>query len=405
MRHLTREPFDLEALKVYLSLRYVPSPRSIFAGETVDSDARVLMADELGNAKPAHAERGLSEEILSTCKSIISSLLHDKSRICVVTSGGIDSSATVATMSMLGLKFEAVTMGFDGPNDEIQDAELLCDRFGVRLHKFVSRSVLSSTSEALSKLRLPYRGAGYCYDLAKYVKSLGFETVVDALGVDEFFGGYGFRYLKTMQLRDAGMDELSAYVRGAHPLDFVEEKAGLFGSRLGGIVVPWSKYFPYFENDLPFLEQIFLADYNGKCVYNFIPLSSVYKVFGVEPVYPWLSDAFIDLSLRIPSQLKYDPQTGKTKIAFRKAFEPYLPAEAFLKKKQGFGPDIDTVWQRELKDATEDVVLGGYMVSHDYLDRNFFEATLKGEKLSALQMAKCWEVYSLERMLEVRGIA
>ena len=382
----------------------MPSGRSILAGEIARSDGRLLTTDELRNAKPVYAENEFSQEILSTCRDIISSMLRGKSRVCVVTGGGIDSGATVAIMSMLDLKFEAVTMGFDGPNDEIEDAERLCDRFGIRLHKFISRSVLSSTSEALSKLELPYRGAGYSYDLAKYVKSLGFRTVVDALGVDEFFGGYGFRYSKVLQMHNAGMDRLSAYLRGAHPLDFVEEQADLFGPKLRDIAVPWTKYFPYFESDLPFLEQIFLADYNGKCVHNFIPLSKVHRMCGVEPVYPWLSDAFINLSLRIPPELKYDPQTGMTKIAIRKAFGPYLPTETLSKKKQGFGPDLDTVWRRELRDATKDVVLGGYMVTHGYLDKGFFETTVGREKPTAVQMAKCWEVYSLERMLEARGI-
>jgi len=400
-----REPFDLEILKTYLALRYAPSTRSIFFGERQKITGRLLTVEEMRRDKTVREEGELAKALLSVCRDTIRSLMGESSRrICVVTGGGIDSGAMVATMSLLGLKFEAVTMGFGGPNDEIADAEQLCDHFGIRLHKFVSKSVLSSTFEAVSRLGIPYRGVSFCYDLAKFIESLGFDVVVDGLGVDEFFGGYGFRYEKALRLYSEGLDRLSAYLRGANPLDYVDEEGGLFGERLRDVRIPWNSLFPYFDNDLPFVEQIFMADYNGKCVHNFIPLSDLYRICGIEPVYPWLSNAFIDFSLSIPSQLKYDPQTGNTKILFRKAFDDLLPRRTLLKRKQGFGPDLESVWHRELREAAEETIPNGYMTSSGYLNRKFFEITLESASPSSVQMTKCWEVYCLEKLLQARKI-
>jgi len=397
--------FDLEILKTYVTLRYAPSTRSIFAGETQEISGRLLTIQEMKRKKSPTAEGGLAQEFLAVCKDAVRSCIDENSRrICVVTGGGIDSGTLVATMSSLGLDFEAVTMGFDTPNDEILDAQQLCDHFGIRLHKFISRNVLSSTSEAIPKLGIPYRGVSFCYDLARYIESLGFDTVFDGLGVDEFFGGYGFRYEKVLRMHNEGLDKLSAYLKGANPLDYVDEGSDLFGEKLRGITVPWARFFPYFNSDFPFIEQIFMADYNGKCVHNFIPLSNLYKIFGIRPRYPWLSDGFIDFSLRVPTHLKYDPQTGDTKILVRKAFGTLLPKRTLSKRKQGFGPDLESVWQRELKNAAEETVLDGYMVSNGYLNREFFRDALENSDATPVQKTKCWEVYCLEKLLDARKI-
>jgi asparagine synthase (glutamine-hydrolysing) len=401
-----REPFDLQLLKTYLTLRYVPSTKSIFSGESQKITGRLLTVEEMKKSKTIVRESELASKLLSVCKDVMRSCVHETSkRICVVTGGGLDSGAIVAIMSSLGLRFEAITMGFGGSNDEIEDAEQLCDHFGIRLHKLISKSVLSSTSEALSKYGIPYRGAPFCYDLAKFIRSLGFDIVIDGLGVDEFFGGYGFRYEKVLRMHSGGLDRLSAYLKGANPIDFIDENAGFFGERLQGVEIPWTEFFPYFNNNLTFIEQVFMADYNGKCVHNFIPLSDIYRIWGVIPTYPWLSDDFVDFSLTIPSHLKYDAQTGNTKVLFRRTFSSLLPSRTLLKRKQGFGPDPESVWRRELRDAAEETILDGYMVSNGYLRKEFFKVALESPSPSPVEMTKCWEVYCLEKLLEARKIA
>ena len=396
-------PFDRDILKAYLTLRYAPSTRSIFSGESRKISARLLVPDEMKRSQGASHGSQLSEQLVTVCKEIIRTCSSSGSgRICAVTSGGIDSGAIVGLLSSLDVNFEAVTMGFDGPNDEIADAEELCDHFGVRLHKFISKSVLSSTSEAVSKLGIPYRGVSFCFDLSRFIRSKGFDIVFDGLGVDEFFGGYGFRYERVLRMHSEGTDRLSAYLRGSNPLDFVEETSELFGEKLSDIRVPWAKLFPCFDNDLPFLDQVFMADYNGKCVHNFFPLADLYRMFELRPIYPWLSDRFIDFSLTVPTHLKFDPQTGNTKILFRKAFERLLPTRTLTKKKQGFGPDLDAVWSRELRDATEETVMDGYMVSEGYLNKEFFRKALRDPKPSPTEKTKCWEVYCLEKLLQAR---
>jgi asparagine synthase (glutamine-hydrolysing) len=387
---LNTEPFDLEILKVYMTLRYVPSPKSIFSEETHKMGGRILTVSEMRKSR---------QNIIRACSN------GESGRVCVVTGGGIDSGAIVGLMSSLDLDFEAVTMGFGGPNDETADAEQLCDHFGIRLHKFVSKSVLSSTFEAGSLLGIPYRGASFCLDLSRIIKSQGFDVVFDGLGVDEFFGGYGFRYEKVLRMHSEGTDRLLAYLKGANPLDFVDEASGFFGKKLSDVRVPWARLFPYFENNLSFLEQIYMADYNGKCVHNFMPLAGLYRAVGLRPVYPWLSDPFIDFALTIPSDLKYDPQTGSTKILFRRAFEKMLPKRTLTKKKQGFGPDLDFVWSKELREAAEDTVADGYMVSNGYLSKEFFKEALQSPNPTPVHMTKCWEVYCLEKLLQARKIS
>ena len=397
------ELFDLEALKIYLTIRYVPSSRSIFAGETIPASGRVLSVEEVMRAKN---KPSISPRILrAVCEKAVRASASPSKRFCVVTGGGIDSSSIVALLHSFGFMFEAVAMGFNEPSDEDDAAQQLCDHFGVRLHRVYCDNVLGSTADAMALLGVPYRGAGYTYDLAVILRSLGFDMMVDGLGVDEFFGGYGFRYEKVLALHREGLSRCEAYLRGANPLDYVEEGSAFFGDRLKDIRIQWPKLFPYFENNLSFLEQIWLADYNGKCIHNFMPLAKIHRALGVEPAYPWLSDEFVNFALRVPPRLKYDPVSRVSKILFRQAFGDILPTSTLLKKKQGFGPPLDSLWRKQLCTAAEDTVQDGYMVSNGYLNRDFFKNVLAKDEPSSVEIVKCWEVYTLEKLLEVKRIA
>ena len=55
------------------------------------------------------------------------------------------------------------------------------------------------------------------------------------------------------------------------------------------------------------LEQVFLADYNGKLLYNFNPINSrIVKNFNIDVVTPLLNKNLISYGLKIPTKFKYD---------------------------------------------------------------------------------------------------
>ena len=108
-----------------------------------------------------------------------------------------------------------------------------------------------------------------------------------------------------------------------HERDWVEDQTELFGEKID---FSWKKIhsnlIQYFDNPLSLIQQIFLADYNGKLLYNFNPVNSTLdEYFGIKPITPLLSEDMITYASHLATDLKYDEQTNVGKIPLRKLLE------------------------------------------------------------------------------------
>jgi len=401
VRKLLEDRFDFPILKTWLTLRYNPSDQSFIRGRKKISDSRKLTTEDFKIAKLTLSTQDLSVLLRQQLFDIIGAIVSripEKSHIGVLSSGGIDSTAILAILLKLGYQPEAITLGFGGENDEIESAHVVAEYFSVEHKVHIKNRILDSTGPANEPLDEPYRAACYYYDALKFARDCGIQHVFDGLGIDEFFGGYGFRYKKVLQLIDNGCGRVESYLKGAHPNDYVDSDE-MFGPKLKGVEINWSNLFPFFSNNgLSILEQIFIADYNAKCCQNFIPLARLESKLGLHIYYPWLADRLIDFSLRVPSELKYDSTSGRTKILFRKAIEDLVPPATLKKPKQGFAPSLGQV-MNELRPLLEGSVLDGLLVSSEYLDRSYYKTAIEAHSPSTVQINKCWDAFTLETFL------
>lgn len=403
MNNLPKDTFDLPLLKAWSILRYNPSDRCFIGGNKKNNSSRKLTVEDFKTEKynipkDKLADR-LREESIDIVRTIASNI-PEKSRIGVLSSGGIDSSTVLGILVKLGYKPEAFTIGFGAENDEIESASIVTKHFGVKHHIKILDSILGSTAVSSSALEEPYRAACFYYDALKFPRDSGITYIFDGLGVDEFYGGYGFRYEKVAQFIKNGYSKTDAYLRGSHPNDYADNNE-MLGPKLKETKVDWDTLFPYFNNNLSLIDQLLLADYNTKCRQNFIPLANYDKSLGIHIYYPWLADAFIDFSLHIPNELKYNPSTGETKILFRKAFGSMLPTQTLKKPKQGFGPSLNKVY-KELRPIAEDTVPDGTMVSEGYLNKTYYEKVLDKDSPTTVEINKLWDAYALEVFLSQR---
>jgi len=398
--------FHPELLKAWFTLRFNPSTNCFLTGRGPKSNAsRKLSAEEFevdkfkGSAEKAAGE--LRTVLFDIVRSTVASIPKGE-KIGVLSSGGIDSTTVMAILCKLGYRPEAYSIGFGADNDEVEAARVSAEFLGVTHHARILDRILASTADANRSLDEPYRAACFYYDALRFAKDSGARYVFDGLGVDEFFGGYGFRYEHVMRLQNSGMSRLDAYVQGAHPNDYVNSGSDLFGEKLRHIQIDWNALLPYFDNDLTFLEQMFLADYNAKCRQNFAPLAGFAQSLEINVFYPWLDDRLIDFSLRIPTEWKYEPETGKTKILFRAAVRDLVPKSTMDKKKQGFGPGLSKVYE-ELKPLAENTIMHGYMVSNGYVNRSHYRKALEKKAPSSIEINKLWDLYTLEVFLDGLG--
>ena len=111
-------------------------------------------------------------------------------------------------------------------------------------------------------------------------------------GGDELFGGYTFRYSKFLSLIKSDstpLDKIRAYL-SCHERDWVPDQEKIFNQKTN---FSWksthSIFQSFFDNSLSALNQVFLADYNGKLLYNFsIITNKINQFFNLKPVVPIL---------------------------------------------------------------------------------------------------------------------
>lgn len=200
---------DITALNLYLSLEYVPTPYSIFAGVNKLPPGHFLIVED----SDAHLERywdlrldksePLATKTLTDCTAELRQILHDAVKmeliadvpVGVLLSGGIDSSAVAAMMTRASNRpVPSFSIAFDDPSfDESAHARLVAQHLGTEHHEFPlsADTALSMLPQIAAGLDEPLGDSSIIptYCLSRFTK----EHVKVALGGDggdELFGGY-----------------------------------------------------------------------------------------------------------------------------------------------------------------------------------------------------------------------
>jgi asparagine synthase (glutamine-hydrolysing) len=169
-------------------------------------------------------------------------------------------------------------------------------------------------------------------------------------GGDELFAGYTFRYkkfLENIKLDHSWIDRIHAYLL-CHERDWVPDQEDMFGVKVKKFT--WHSIYlilkKFFDNSLDPLEQLLLADYHGKLMYDFIPTNEKYfKHFNLNGIAPLLSNEIIDRSVRIPASLKYDYAANIGKIQLREIIKRNASSSYPVEnKKMGFGINLVKLW-------------------------------------------------------------
>jgi asparagine synthase (glutamine-hydrolysing) len=138
----------------------------------------------------------------------------------------------------------------------------------------------------------------------------------------------------------------------------VPDQENIFGSRMS---FSWDTIYEmlkqYFDNNLSPLDQVFLADFNGKLLQEWIPADKAYeRNFNMNILSIFLSDELIELATHIPWQKKYDPTTDLGKLPLRSILVKYKGFENKLLNKKGFGTDLTNLWNNDTKEIVKSYV-------------------------------------------------
>ena len=313
-------------------------------------------------------------------KSIVKTLrqqldISSVKKTCIALSGGIDSTLilTLIKKTMPEMQVDAISIKFANSIDETENASKIAAKLGADHHIIYVENYLRELPKAISTIKLPFWDLHWYY-VVKKSQSLS-KYLASGDGGDELFGGYTFRYKKFLSLTNknsTSLEKVKAYLL-CHERDHVQDQEKIFGNKAK---FSWESIYkiliPYFDNTLSPIEQVFLADYNGKLLYNFDPMNArILNHFGMKPITPLLSKEMISYALGIPFQHKYDKTKDVGKLALRKLLLKYNMDKFIPNEKLGFNVNTLNLWKSFGKSLCQEYLTDSQVVRDGWINKDW----------------------------------
>ena len=323
-------------------------------------------------------------KIKDTLKHSIQTKLNSQSNLTVALSGGVDSTLLLSLTKELfpDIRITAITITFPYSDDESESAANIAHHFDID-HKIIHvDNFLKELPTAISILKEPYYDVMNWYYLVKNTSSAS-NILLTGDGADEIFGGYTFRYSKFLEKitdNSSPIEKVKAYLE-CHERDWVPDQENIFEKKLG---FSWNKIYdtlePFFNNNLSTLDQLFLADSNGKLMHNFVPnYKKFYDFFQISYVSPFLDKSVIEHGLHLHPEEKYDSSNNIGKLPLRSLLSKDVYSLLFPKLKQGFAVNTSSLWDSYGKEICKQYLFDSRIVkdgwiSEEWIQKNFQKA-------------------------------
>lgn len=417
---------DPQALDAYLSYGYVPAPLSIYREARKLPPAHYMVVEPCGArlvrywrltmddaGAPSYAQA--CEELTALFDQCVADRLMSDVPLGAFLSGGVDSSAVVASMARQnpGAAVRTAAIGFsEKAYDELEFARLVARHVGADHSEFTVRP---EAMEVIGRIAWhfdePFADASAIPTW--YVSEMARRKVTVALsgdGGDEVFAGYVRRYSmvrmedKVRRLLPGPLQALAGLAAGVYPrADFLPRPLRLkqFLANLGA-----GAQGAYFR-DMSFLfrpeakarlmrpelaRQVdqgaaralltrHMAEYGGNDpvsraqyadILHYLPEDILVKVdrmsmaHGLEVRAPLLDHRILEFAGRLPSSYKL--RGGESKAIFKDISRPRLPQAILERSKQGFRVPLAQWLRADLKELARETIFGAEAGLGDFLD-------------------------------------
>ena len=296
------------------------------------------------------------------------------------------------------LKINAISIKFSDSTDETLTAKKIADFFDTEHEIIDIENYLLDLPAAISIIGMPFWDIHWYY-IAKNAKEKS-NFLASGDGGDELFGGYTFRYSKFLSLikpNSSPLDKIQAYL-SCHERDWVPDQEKIFNLKTN---FSWksinSIFEPFFNNSLSPLNQVFLADYNGKLLYNFSIIGNkINQFFNLKPVTPILNSKLISYASHIPSELKYNSVKNLGKIPLRKLLTKYECDSLISKEKLGFSVNTIKLWNSIGKELCHSYLDNARIVEDGWINKEWISSYITKSDLNVKYVNKFLGLLSLE---------
>lgn len=435
------QDLDLEAIWHYMSLRYIPDDRTLFAPikklETGNIMTYSVETDQIKKEsywspvfepKYTTPEKQLTDQLDELMRDAVDKHLLSDVPVGAFLSGGIDSGTVSAMMATLNpdTRVPSFTIGVkDASFDESGYARSVADKYNMDGHfQTVDANLIELAPRMIRAMDEPADPFGAGVYLVSELARKHVKVVLTGDGGDESYAGYdrysgqrlvdyycllpawlrksviaritnmipeSFAY-NSFALKAAWMNDMANYSRGdryARSLSFLrfteEHKQALWSnSAKSGLEAPDSKekVLRYFEvdtvNDL--IDKMLYTDMKTRLPDHLLAISDRMSMAHSLETRPVLVDKeFVEFSARMPC--KYKLKGTKLKYLLRRVAERYLPRELIYRQKQGFSFPIGRWLRGELLDFSHNLFAESRFVEHGIFNREHID-TMFGEHVS-----------------------
>jgi len=369
-----------------LTLRYDPSQKT---------NLPILNSNDFSNS--LDYDINLIENKL---KNSVQTNLESANKVTISLSGGIDSTLVLGLIrkTLPDLKINAISIKFADSTDETNIAKKIADFFETEHEIIDIKNYLLELPTAISIIGMPFWDIHWYY-IAKNAKSKS-NFIASGDGGDEIFGGYTFRYRKFLSLikpNSSPLDKIQAYL-SCHERDWVPDQEKIFNLKTN---FSWksinSIFEPFFNNSLSPLDQVFLADYNGKLLYNFSTIGNkINTFFNLKPITPILDPNLISYASKIDSKLKYDPLKNLGKIPLKKLLTKYECDSLVSKEKLGFSVNTINLWNSIGKELCHSYLDNARIVEDGWINKEWITSHIRRTDLDIKYINKFLGLLALE---------
>lgn len=425
--HEVPREVDTQALSNFLTLHYVPGPRTMFRNIMKLQPGHMLIVSngksrikrywELKKNQPVVdemeriSENEAADRVYAALKESVKKRLQSDVPVGALLSGGLDSTAILGLMTELtGKNVPSFTVGYSEKGDD-SASEFKYSRFAAKHFKsdyhevvvtadtfrdFLPKAIWHQDEPIGEPPSIPL------YYVSKLAKDHGVTVILTGEGSDELFAGYNrhwgeilSRYYLLMPefLRESLLKRLIHMIPRApllkkghrsmsienfkerfmswHTVFTDDHKSDLLrttdfmNSTFADV---YEKYYHRIGN-LHNLDKILLLDINV-----WLPDDLLMKkdkmgmATSIEARVPFLDYTFVELAYQMPARMKV--KRLATKYILKKAMERLIPKEIIYRKKEGFPTPISDWIKNELRDFTLDTLCSRSSLSHGLFDRD-----------------------------------
>ena len=463
--HHQQPELDPIAMHDYLSLRFIPAPRTMFRNIQKLPPAHILVFQRgqirlraywhlSFREKLTISEPEILEELCERLKCTVESHLISDVPVGAFLSGGLDSSLIVAIMARdLSRKPETFSIGVEESDfDERPFARMVADEYGTQhLEERVSANLIQSLPDMVWHLDEPSDPIAACMFQAASLASKHVKVVLGGDGGDELFAGFdryvGARYVDMYRLMPLSLRKglmgpmldrlpdsftyksLTQKLRWVHHQSmhataaeqyaeatcffrFTHEgKRALFSAPLwkelgernstAAITDP----FNHAEAD-NMLDRMLYTDFVTRLPEHSLVLTDrMSMAHGLEARSPFLDHELVEFLAKVPAELKV--QNSQPKHLMRKLAADYLPAPILQRQKQGFMLPIAYWFRTDLFPLVREMLEQSHFVKAGWFKKENIQQLLDEHRLQRHDHhVRLWMLLTLEiwHQLYIEGV-